>query len=87
MAQPKVLSYNQMDGCIDDSPLKSTVLNIGSESYQLAKYLSKHLSPLPQSNYTNRAHISSNQSLLVKELEHLKNVFHEKNGCLLWVIN
>ena len=31
--------------------------------------------------------ICPNQSLLEKELEHLKNVFHKKNGCPLWMIN
>ena len=55
MAQPKFLSYNQMDGCIDDLPLMSTTSNIGSASCQLVKYLAKHLSPLPQSNYTSNS--------------------------------
>ena len=31
--------------------------------------------------------ICSNQSLLEKELEHLKNAFHKKNGYPLWMIN
>ena len=31
--------------------------------------------------------ICSNQSLLEKELKHLKNVFHKKNGYPLWIIN
>ena len=31
--------------------------------------------------------ICSNQSLLEKELEHIKNVFHKKNGYPLWMIN
>ena len=44
-----------MDGCIDDLPLKSTTSNIGSASCQLVKYLAKHLSPLPQSNYNSNS--------------------------------
>ena len=36
----------------------------------------------------NRAYkICSNQSLLEKELKHLKNAFHETNGYPLWIIN
>ena len=31
--------------------------------------------------------ICSNQSLLEKELDHLKNAFHKKNGYPLWMIN
>ena len=31
--------------------------------------------------------ICSNQSLLEKELKHLKNTFHKKNGYPLWMIN
>ena len=31
--------------------------------------------------------IRSNQSLLEKELEHLKNTFRKKNGYPLWMIN
>ena len=31
--------------------------------------------------------ICSNQSLLEKELEHLKNAFRKKNGYPLWMIN
>ena len=31
--------------------------------------------------------ICSNQSLLEKELKHLKNTFHEKNGYPRWMIN
>ena len=31
--------------------------------------------------------ICSNQSLAEKELEHLKNTFHRKNGYPLWIIN
>ena len=31
--------------------------------------------------------IWSNQKLLEKELEHLKNIFHKKNGYPLWMIN
>ena len=31
--------------------------------------------------------ICSNQSLLEKELEHLKSAFRKKNGYPLWVIN
>ena len=31
--------------------------------------------------------ICSNESLLEKELERLKNAFHKKNGYALWMIN
>ena len=31
--------------------------------------------------------ICSNQSLLEKELKHVKNTFHKKNGYPLWMIN
>ena len=31
--------------------------------------------------------IRSNQTLLEKELEHLKNAFRKKNGYPLWMIN
>ena len=31
--------------------------------------------------------VCSNQSLLEKELKHLKNTFHKKNGYPLWMIN
>ena len=35
----------------------------------------------------SRAYIRSNQSLQEREVEHLKNAFHEKNGYPLWMIN
>lgn len=40
------------NGTIDDLPLRPIVSNIGTASYQLAKYLAKLLSPLSISEYT-----------------------------------
>ena len=31
--------------------------------------------------------VCSNETLLEKELKHLKHVFHKINGCPLWVID
>ena len=40
------------NGTINDLPLHLIIYNIGTASYQLAKYLSKLLSPLSTSEYT-----------------------------------
>ena len=37
---------------LDDLPLRSIIFNVGTASYQLAKYLAKLLSPLNKSSYT-----------------------------------
>ena len=39
-------------GTIDDLPIRQIISNIGTTSYQLAKYLPKLLSPLSKSEYT-----------------------------------
>ena len=50
-------------------------------------------SPISRKRWTLKSLISrvymicSNQSLLEKELKHLKNIFHKKNGYPLWMIN
>ena len=50
------------NGFIDNLPLRPIISNIGTASYQLAKYLAKLLSPLAQSNYT----INSTKDLMIK---------------------
>ena len=40
------------NGKVDKLPLRPIVSNIGTASYQLAKYLAKLLSPLSKSEYT-----------------------------------
>ena len=66
MAQQKSISMdgfiNPLNGFIDNLPLKLIMSNIGTASYQLAKYLAKRLSPLAQSNYT----INSTKDLMIK---------------------
>ena len=47
---------------IDNLPLRPIISNIGTASYQLAKYLAKLLSPLAQSNYT----INSTKDVMIK---------------------
>ena len=37
---------------VDDLPLRPIISNVGTASYQLAKYLAKLLSPLSRSQYT-----------------------------------
>ena len=39
-------------GSVDDLPLRAIICNVGTSSYQLAKYLEKLLSPLRRSQYT-----------------------------------
>ena len=51
-----------LNGFIANLPLKPIISNIDTASYQLAKYLAKHLSPLAQLNYT----ISSRKDLMIK---------------------
>ena len=51
-----------LNGFIDNLPLRPTVSNIGTASFQLAKYLAKLLSPLAQSNYT----INSTKDIMIK---------------------
>ena len=48
--------------CFVNLPLKPIVLNIGTGSYQLAKYLAQLLSTLTQSRYT----VNSTKDLIVK---------------------
>ena len=50
------------NGFIDNLPLRPIVSNIGTASYQLAKYLAKLLSPLAQCNYI----INSTKELMIK---------------------
>ena len=50
------------NGFIDKLPLVPIVSNIGTASYQLAKYLAKLLFPLAQCNYT----INSTKDLMIK---------------------
>ena len=50
------------NGFIDNLPLTPIISNIGSASYQLAKYLAKLISTLGQSNYT----INSAKDLMIK---------------------
>ena len=40
------------DSTVDDLPLRPIISNVGTASYQLAKYLAKLLSPLSKSQYT-----------------------------------
>ena len=51
-----------LNGFIDNLPLRPIISNIGTPSYQLAKYLAKLLFPLAQSNYT----INSTKDLMIK---------------------
>ena len=37
---------------VEDLPLRPIIFNVGTASYQLAKYLAKLLSPLSKSQYT-----------------------------------
>ena len=50
------------NGFIDNLLLRPIIANIGTKSYQLAKYLAKLLSPLAQSNYT----INSTKDFMIK---------------------
>ena len=40
------------DSTVDDLPLRPIISNVGTASYQLAKYLAKLISPLSKSQYT-----------------------------------
>ena len=51
-----------LNGFINNLPLGPIISNIGTASYRLAKYLTKLLSPLAQSNYT----IYSTKDLIIK---------------------
>ena len=50
------------DGNISNLPLRPIISNIGTASYQLAKYLAQLLSPLTRSRYT----VNRTKGLLVK---------------------
>ena len=41
-----------LNGKVDDLPLQPIVSNINTATYNLAKFLSKLLAPLPESEYT-----------------------------------
>ena len=46
--------YKLLSNNVDDLPLRPIISNIGTETYQTAKYLAKLLSPLGTSEYTIR---------------------------------